>query len=293
MMRTIWLAVGAAWLGACQAELPEPGPANGGAGAGGVGQTSGGGGGGSVVTTAGASGTVSTGGAGGAAGSQGGQQTGGAVGGGSGVAGAAGAAGGGGSAGAPTTFACSQLTGPNVAGEWFDAGFEDVVGDAKWQVKAPHHSFVEDWANPEHDVWRDSDCQGTYTSCETKSKCDGAAVDRVLFVTQIGEYLDASQATWEERIEAAMTTFKAKYPGLKRVELLTFVRSPEGQNCGGETTVAPALDAAHAAIAAASQGFVTVGPHLTASACALFSGPPHMNAQGNSEIAAQLALHYE
>jgi hypothetical protein len=179
-----------------------------------------------------------------------------------------------------------------VAGEWFDAGFETAVGSAKWQVKAPHHSFVEDWANPDHDVWRDSDCQGTYTNCEVKSKCEGAAVDRVLFVTQIGDYLNTSQAVWEERIGEAITTIKGKYPGLKRVELLTFVRSPAGENCGGETTVSPMLDAAHAAIAAGSAGFVTVGPHLTASACALFSGAPHMNAQGNAEIATQLAEHY-
>jgi hypothetical protein len=183
--------------------------------------------------------------------------------------------------------------GPNVAGEWFDAGFETAVGTATWQVKAPHHSFVEDWANPDHDVWRDSDCQGTYTSCETRSKCAGALPDRVLFVTQTGDYLATPQATWESIIDSAITTLKAKYPGLKHVDLLTFVRSPEGQNCGGETTVSPQLDAAHQAIAAGSNGFVGVGPHLTASACSLFSGPPHLNAQGNAEIAAQLADHYE
>lgn len=284
-MRTHWLVVTALWLGACQVESGEPGVASGG----GAVQDSGGGGGGGVAT-AGAGGTASTGGLGGAGGGQGGQQTGG---GGAGASVTSGGAGSGGGAGGPTTFACSQLTGPNVAGEWFEAGFEAAVGSPKWQVKAPHHSFVEDWANPDHDVWRDSDCQGTYTSCETKSKCDGAAVDRVLFVTQIGEYLDASQATWEERIQAAIVTFKAKYPGLERVELLTFVRSPEGQSCGGETTVAPALDAAHAAVASASQGFVAVGPHLTASACALFSGPPHMTAQGNAEVAQQLADFYD
>ena len=159
-------------------------------------------------------------------------------------------------------------------------------------MKAPHHSFVEDWANPEHDVWRDSDCQGTYTECEIESKCDGATPDRVLFVTQTGDYLNTPQATWEERIASAITTLKGKYPGLKRVELLTFVRSPEGQNCGGETTVSPLLDAAQQAVAVASAGFVTVGPKLTASACSLFSGPPHMNAAGNAEVAMQLAEHY-
>jgi hypothetical protein len=241
----------------------------------GVDVSSGGGG----ASTAGQAGQAGSGGTAGAAGSEA-------------TGGAAGAAGAGGSAGAPATFECSQLMGPNVAGEWFDAGFETAVGTAKWQVKAPHHSFVEDWANPNHDVWLDSGCQGTYSNCETKSKCEGAAVDRVLFVTQQGDYLNTPQATWESVINSAITTIKAKYPSLKHVDLLTFVRSPDGQNCGGETTVSPMLDAAHQAIAVASNGFVSVGPHLTASACSLFSGPPHMNAQGNTEIAGQLAEHY-
>jgi hypothetical protein len=235
--------------------------------------------GGGSGTTAGQAGQV---GSGGASGAGGGLTAGGS-------AGAAGSAGAGGGA---ATFACSQLTGPNVAGEWFDAGFEAEVGSAKWQVKAPHHSFVEDWANPNHDVWRDSDCQGTYSNCETKSKCEGAAPDRILFVTQTGDYLNTPQAMWESLIDAAITTLKAKYPDLKRVELLTFVRSPGNENCGGETTVSPLLDAAQQAVAEDSGGFVTVGPKLTASACALFSGPPHMNAQGNAEIAGQLAEHY-
>ncbi len=212
----------------------------------------------------------------------------GAGGGGSGGDGVAGAAG-----SAALTFACSQLTGPNVAGEWFAAGFEDAVGSAKWQVKAPHHSFVEDWANPNHDVWRDGACQGTYVNCETKSRCDNAMPDRVLFVTQQGDYLKTPQATWESLIKSALTTFKAKYSGLKRVELLTFVRAPSGQDCGGETTISPLLDAAQKAVADASDGFVTVGPHLTASACSTFSGPPHMTAQGNMEIAQQLAQYYK
>jgi hypothetical protein len=182
--------------------------------------------------------------------------------------------------------------GPNVAGEWFDAGFEALVGSAHWQVKAPHHAFVDDWANPQHDVWREQDCQGTYTSCETKSRCDNASVDRVLFVTQTGDYLGASQATWESLIQAALLTTKAKYPELERVELLTFVRGPNGQDCGNETTISAKLDAAQQAVAAASGGFVVVGPKLSASTCASFSGAPHMTLAGNREIAKQLADYY-
>ncbi len=283
---------------ACSVESAEPAVAGSAGGSGSAAVATGGAGG--ALAAAGATaggGQVSPPTSGGVAGAAAGAGSGLSMAGAAGVSALAGAGGGGGAAGTggtpASTFACSQLTGPNVAGEWFAAGFEAAVGGAKWQVKAPHHSFVEDWANPNHDVWRDSDCQGTYSECETKSRCDDAMPDRVLFVTQQGDYMNTPQTTWESLIKSALATFKAKYQGLKRVELLTFVRAPNGQDCGGETTISPQLDAAQKAVAEASAGFVTVGPHLTASACSTFSGPPHMTAQGNMEIAQQLAQHYK
>ncbi len=235
----------------------------------------------------GGAGTAAQAGAGNSAGLTGLAGTGGA----GGTSGAAGMGGAGG--GDSTSFQCSQLMGPNVAGEWFDAGFEAAVGSAGWQVKAPHHSFVDDWAKPDHDVWREQDCQGTYTECETRSRCENAAaVDRLLFVTQTGDYLGTSQASWQALINSAIATAKAKYPGLQRIELLTFVRGPAGKDCGGETTVSAQLDAAQQAIAAASLGFVAVGPQLTASSCELFSGAPHMTSAGNQQIAQALAAFY-
>lgn len=114
----------------------------------------------------------------------------------------------------------------------------------------------------------------------------------MLFVTQTADYLGASQATWESLIQAALAIMKAKYPGLTRVELLTFVRAPAGQDCGNETTISAKLDAAQQAVAAASGGFVVVGPRLTAPACQLFSGAPHLTPAGNLEISQQLADYY-
>jgi hypothetical protein len=194
---------------------------------------------------------------------------------------------------AKSEYACSVLLGPNVAGEWFAAGFETQVDGARWQVKAPHHSFVEDWADPNHAVWKESGCVGTYYDCATKSKCAGGAMpDRVVFVTQTGNYLGTSQARWQELIGNAAKTIKSKYPGVKRIDLITFVRGPGGADCGNETKISPNLDAAHAALASGSSGAIGVGPRLEAQSCAQFSGPPHMNASGNQWIAKKLAEFY-
>ncbi len=195
--------------------------------------------------------------------------------------------------GTKLTFNCTQFLGPNVTGEWFAAGFETHVDASKYEVKAPHHSFVEDWANPNHAVWRESACQGTYGGCETKSRCLGnAPQDRIVFVTQTGDYLGTAQSKWEAEIDRALTTLKAKYPGLKRVELMTFVRSPEGQNCGNETTVSPNLDKAHQAIAARSNGFVTVAPIFRVPNCGAFSGVPHLSSSGNKAMGDIIGKHY-
>jgi hypothetical protein len=183
--------------------------------------------------------------------------------------------------------------GPNVTGEWFAAGFERLVDGDRWQVKAPHRSFVEDWANPAHAVWRESGCDATFFACETRSRCAGGRPpDRVVFVTQTGNYLGTPQRIWEERITAAIATIKAKYPTVKHVELMTFVRGPGNRSCGTETTVAPALDQAHAALAAASAGSITAAPRFEVPRCEYFSGPPHLSAEGNRFVADLIGKHY-
>lgn len=190
-------------------------------------------------------------------------------------------------------YACSQFLGPNVTGEWFAAGFETHVDGGRWQVKAPHRSFVEDWANAGHAVWKESGCEGTFYNCETKSKCaDGAKPDRILFVTQTGNYLGTSQQKWQELIASAISTIKIKYPGLKNIELMTFVRGPQNSNCGNETTVSMNLDKAQQAVAASSNGFVTVSPRFEVARCNMFSGPPHLSTEGNRFVAELIGKHY-
>ncbi|MDX2022147.1 MAG: hypothetical protein SF187_18060 [Deltaproteobacteria bacterium] len=190
------------------------------------------------------------------------------------------------------SYECTTFIGPNVTGEWFAAGFEALVSGDKWQVKAPHHSFVEDWANPGHAVWKET-CEGQYYDCQTKSKCAGGkAPDRVIFVTQTGNHLGTSQQAWQTLIASAIPTIKAKYPNVKNIELMTFVRGPGNKDCGNETTVSPNLDKAQQALADASNGFITVSPRFEVSSCSMYSGQPHLSAQGNKEVAQTIGKHY-
>lgn len=117
-------------------------------------------------------------------------------------------------------------------------------------------------------------------------------MDRVYFVTAKQDYLTATQQSWETDTEAAIATIKVKYPKLRHLELMTFVRSPEGKNCGEQTTVSPNLDAAHAAIAGRSNGFVTVAPHFLVPNCNVFSNAPHMSSQGNATMGNLIGEHY-
>ncbi len=192
-----------------------------------------------------------------------------------------------------TGFVCTQFLGPNVTVEWFEAGFEKHVDSAKWQVKAPHLSFVEYWADPNHVVWREKNCEGNHAPCETRSKCDGTGgPDRVIFVTQISNYTSTSEADWKTKITAAIATIYSKYPNLKHVELMTFVRGPNNSSCGNETVVSGNLDKAHAALAAASNGKISVAPKFEVPNCTLFGSAPHLTTAGNAMMAEIIGKHY-
>ncbi len=285
----LWIAAGA-FLGCSGNTPPLPGEAGGNAGDNVGGSRAEGGSGNGTLATAGQGGNASSGGSLGTAGTTAGHA--GAAGqGSSGFAGQGQAGMGGSGGGAPTAYACTEFLGPNVTGEWFAAGFEDHVKDANWQVKSPHHALVEDWADSNHAVWLE-ECEGNYYDCETRSACVGATPDRIIFVTAKIDYLGTSQAAWEDDTEAALQTIKAKYAGVRHIELMTFVRSPPGQNCGEQTTVSPNLDAARLAVAARSQGFVSVAPDFVVPHCDVFASAPHMTPQGNAAMGELIGKHY-
>src|SRR5262249_13856041 len=50
-------------------------------------------------------------------------------------------------------FTCTEVLGVSVTGDWFGAGFEDGIDGGRWQARSRTHAFVEQWADPNSDLW--------------------------------------------------------------------------------------------------------------------------------------------
>ncbi|HVY37600.1 MAG TPA: hypothetical protein VHM31_06680 [Polyangia bacterium] len=251
------------------------------------GGTGGAGGGAAGVGPAGIGGTAGTPGRGGAAGGRAG--AGGS--GGTAAGGVGGQAGGhGGAGGAPTgPFTCNQVTGGKLTYEWFAAGFETVVDDKRWQAKWREDAYVEQWA----------DAQSSFWSAQVDSTCANGtnSPDRLVFGTVSFKY--KTQAEWRTGITQAVNNLKARWPTVRRIDLVTQIRGPNNMLCptpptAGETIAVPAeQDAAMADVAAAFPGFVFVGPKVVAHSCSDFQGGgPHLTAAGNMANMPVLADYF-
>ena len=108
-----------------------------------------------------------------------------------------------------------------------------------------------------------------------------------------------TQAEWQTQVTGAITTLKAKYAGLKRIDLMTVIRGPGNSLCptapaAGETIVIPPeLDAALAAAATQFPGFVFVAPKFEGANCAAFSGGgPHLTTAGNTAVTKMISAYF-
>src|SRR5262245_17632174 len=286
-------------LAACSSQGSGP---NGGGGGGspdaasssGSGGAAGGGGGGGG-TGGGAGSGGGAGGApalGGSTGSGGGGAGGGAAGGGGSVDAGGADRGGGADAVGPTGFVCSQVTAMTLTREWYDAGFESFVAGDRWQLKAREHGYITEWANPNSDFWNEpieSPCANGSTSPDHV----------VLTVLSWAPACCVTQPEWDTQINQAIANLKAKYSGLKRIDLMTVIRGAGNMLCPappavGETIVIPPeLDAALAAAAAQFPNFVFVAPKFEAPNCAAFSGGgPHLTTAGNTAVARMIASYF-
>lgn len=186
-------------------------------------------------------------------------------------------------------FACSQVTGGKLTEEWFIAGFENAVDNARWQVKWREDAYVEEWANLQSSFW----------TAQIDSVCTNStsAPDRLVFGTVSFKY--KTQAEWRTGITQAVNNFKSKWPSVRRIDLVTQIRGPSNMLCptpptAGETiAVPPEQDAAMADVAAAFPGFVFIGPAVQAHTCSEFQGGgPHLTAAGNIANVPVLANYF-
>jgi hypothetical protein len=191
-------------------------------------------------------------------------------------------------------YVCSQVTAMTLTREWYQAGFEQTPGivDDHWQLKARQSGYITEWSNPASDFWN----QQVQSPCANGSASPDHVVLTVLSWTPP---CCTTQAQWETQITSAVTTLRAKYAGLKRLDLMTVVRGPGNKSCplpaaAGETVSMPAeLDGAFAAVAAKFPGLVFAAPKFEAPSCEAFrGGGPHLTPAGNAAVARTIGEYF-
>jgi hypothetical protein len=184
-------------------------------------------------------------------------------------------------------FTCTLLIGINATAEWFNAGFETMVDGARWELVRVHSGFVDLWANPDSAFWS--------TAPTSACAMNPRAPDRIIFVGLRFEWTSKDQ--WVTALTGVVKNIKAKYPGIKRIELATFVRGPGNKPCGSapayRSTIHPSQDEAIAQVVATEPGLLLASPKFEVAACSEFSGnPPHFSSTGTKAVAARIAQHY-
>jgi hypothetical protein len=181
-------------------------------------------------------------------------------------------------------FRCTLVLGLTVTAEWFEAGFESIVGDDHWEARLRPHTFVEEWADPNHEVWQ----QPISSPCADRPE----SPDRVIIFLVDWSLSDA--AAWEAPLDHLITTFRQKFPEARRLELQTMIRGPRNKSCGDpRSVVEPFVDRALREAAATRPELVRVGPVIMAPSCDVFeSGGPHFTVSGRSDVAIAVARAY-
>ena len=182
---------------------------------------------------------------------------------------------------APAPFLCTEVIGLTVTAEWYGAGFEQLVEDARFQARTRPHTFVDQWADAQHEAWSEP----IASPCVEQS----TKPDRVLLFAANWQLPD--EAAWTTTLEAFVATAKRRYPQLRELELFTVLRGPQNQSCGDpKSVVDPMIDAAIASVAHAHPELVHAGPKLEAANCSVFEkGGPHFTEAGRKLVAQQLA----
>ena len=179
---------------------------------------------------------------------------------------------------------CNLVLGLTVTQEWYDAGFEKLAGDDRWEAILQPHTFVEHWADPNYEAW---------TKAPT-SPCaqNAASPDRVLLFAANWTFTTADE--WTQKLDAAVDAIKTKFASVRQIVLLPMVRAPGNATCGDpKSVVLPHVDEAMDKVAERRPELVIAGPHFEVKSCDLFKkGGPHFTEQGGAEVAKVIAEHF-
>jgi hypothetical protein len=220
----------------------------------------------------------------------------------------------GGSGGAATMpyagpFTCSMYIGAYLSMEWWNAGFEQGVDNDKWQLKWHHHGHVTEWAKADSPFWADTgnpndDSQGS--PIQSACKQNSNAPDRIVFLAI--SWALTTKDTWVTALKADVANIKAKYPSVKRVDLMTLIRCPNNMQCNpnqaygeadSDTTagkqdcqVPDYVDQAIAQVIAEDSGYVALGPQFEMTMCNPSHDGAHMTGTDNGITADKMAEFY-
>jgi hypothetical protein len=187
---------------------------------------------------------------------------------------------------AVAAFTCNLVIGIKATGEWFNAGFESVVENARWEVIPVHNGHLELWADPKNALW----ALAPGSPCAQNAK----APERVIFVGTNYDYTTTEE--FVPKLVAVVHNLQARFPGLQRIELQTYVRAPGNVACPGnlsvKTYIKPAQDESNQIVAAMFPGLVSVSPKFEVRACSDYSMPPHFTTAAAMAAAKTIGAHY-
>jgi hypothetical protein len=169
--------------------------------------------------------------------------------------------------GAAGPFACNLLIGNSTTQQFFDGGFLTYPGvDAsKWELLWKSDHYIDLWANPMDSAWDTPFDEGH--TCSTGS----TTPDHVIFVAT--RWPPSPESYYTTNLTNIVKIIQAKYPTVKRTDLMTLIRAPGNKGCDGtqsEQTIPPAEDQGVAATAAAFPGLVFSIPPQYVPRCADF-----------------------
>jgi hypothetical protein len=189
-------------------------------------------------------------------------------------------------AGAHPDFVCSWVLGIHTTYEWFSAGFEQVVDDARWQVSGIEMAQFE-WANPNSPFW----ASPITSPCTTSSKTP----DRIVFCG-----VDSGSTTVAQFLPkylSVINIIKTRYPSVKRIDLMTLARAPGNMECiganrSGSSYIKAAQDEAIAMTVNMFPGFVYSTPKWEVMSCKDFGLCPHISADANKTLAKTMGEYF-
>jgi len=185
-----------------------------------------------------------------------------------------------------SNFVCSWVLGIHTTHEWFVAGFENIVDNARWECSGIEMAQFG-WANPNSTLWQSP----IESPCTTNSKTP----DRIVFTGVDG--VSTTVAEFLPQYVSVVNIIKTKFPSVKRIDLMTLARAPGDMECiganrSGSSYIKPAQDEAIAMTVAMYPGFVFATPKWEVKSCSDFTLCPHITLQANMDLAKTIGDYF-